>query len=77
MNTMNRRYQTPLRPDFAHFLIEEQGLSDRQKKVVYQLRSKTQDPQQLLNELMASGKFTQAQLDQAKRMAEQFKGFLK
>lgn len=29
----------------------------------------TQDPQQLLNELMASGKFTQAQLDQAKRMA--------
>jgi len=26
---------------------------------------------------MASGKFTQAQLDQAKQMAEQFKGFLK
>lgn len=42
---INRRYQTPLRPDFAHFLIEEQGLSDRQKKVVYQLRSKTQDSQ--------------------------------
>lgn len=37
----------------------------------------TQDPQQLLNELMASGKFTQAQLEQAKQMAEQFKGFLK
>lgn len=37
----------------------------------------TQDPQQLLNELMACGKFTQAQLDQAKQMAEQFKGFLK
>lgn len=37
---INRRYQTPLRPDFAHFLIEEQGLSDKQKKVVYQLRSK-------------------------------------
>lgn len=37
----------------------------------------TQDPQQLLNNLMASGKFTQAQLDQAKQMAEQFKGFLK
>lgn len=37
----------------------------------------TQDPQQLLNELMASGKFTQDQLDQAKQMAEQFKGFLK
>ena len=37
----------------------------------------TQDPQHLLNELMASGKFTQAQLDQAKQMAEQFKGFLK
>lgn len=37
----------------------------------------TQDPQQLLKELMASGKFTQAQLDQAKQMAEQFKGFLK
>lgn len=29
---INRRYQTPLRPDFAHFLIEEQGLSDRQKQ---------------------------------------------
>lgn len=29
---INRRYQTPLRPDFAHFLIEEQGLSDKQKK---------------------------------------------
>lgn len=42
---INRRYQTPLRPDFAHFLIEEQGLSDRQKKVVYQLRSKAQDSQ--------------------------------
>lgn len=40
---INRRYQTPLRPDFAHFLIEEQGLSDRQKRVVYQLRSKMQD----------------------------------
>lgn len=37
----------------------------------------TQDPQQLLNELMASGKFTQTQLDQAKQMAEQFKCFLK
>lgn len=98
---INRRYQTPLRPDFAHFLIEEQGLSDRQKKVVYQLRSKTQDSQwhyqdagmskdefeetvKDLNDYywallvdMASGKFTQAQLDQAKQMAEQFKGFLK
>lgn len=42
---INRRYQTPMRPDFAHFLIEEQGLSDKQKKVVYQLRSKTQDSQ--------------------------------
>lgn len=40
---INRRYQTPLRPDFAHFLIEEQGLSEKQKKVVYQLRKKTQD----------------------------------
>lgn len=40
---INRRYQTPLRPDFAHFLIEEQGLSEKQKKVVYQLRSKMQD----------------------------------
>ena len=40
---INRRYQTPLPPDFVHFLIEEQGLSDRQKKVVYQLRKKTQD----------------------------------
>ncbi len=30
-------------PDFAHFLIEEQGLSERQKRVVYQLRTKTQD----------------------------------
>lgn len=40
---VNRRYQTPLPPDFVHFLIEEQGLTDRQKAVVYQLRSKTQD----------------------------------
>lgn len=40
---INRRYQTPLPPDFAHFLIEEQGLSDRQKRVVYQLRNKMQD----------------------------------
>lgn len=40
---INRRYQTPLQPDFAHFLIEEQGLSEKQKKVVYQLRSKSQD----------------------------------
>lgn len=40
---INRRYQTPLPPDFAHFLIEEQGLSERQKRVVYQLRNKMQD----------------------------------
>ena len=40
---VNRRYQTPLPPDFVHFLIEEQGLSARQKAVVYQLRNKTQD----------------------------------
>ena len=40
---INRRYQTPLPPDFAHFLIEEQGLNERQKRVVYQLRTKTQD----------------------------------
>lgn len=40
---INRRYQTPLPLDFAHFLIEEQGLNERQKRVVYQLRSKTQD----------------------------------
>ena len=26
-----------------HFLIEEQGLNERQKAVVYQLRNKTQD----------------------------------
>ena len=37
----------------------------------------TKDPQALLNELMASGKYTQAQLDQAKQMAEQFKSLLK
>ena len=40
---INRRYQPPLPPDFAHFLIEEQGLNERQKRVVYQLRTKTQD----------------------------------
>lgn len=40
---VNRRYQTPLPPDFVHFLVEEQGLSERQKAVVYQLRNKTQD----------------------------------
>lgn len=40
---VNRRYQTPLPPDFVHFLVEEQGLSERQKTVVYQLRNKMQD----------------------------------
>lgn len=40
---INRRYQTPLPPEFVHFLVEEQGLNDRQKAVVYQLRNKTQD----------------------------------
>ena len=40
---VNRRYQTPLPPDFEHFLVEEQGLSERQKAVVYQLRNKMQD----------------------------------
>lgn len=25
---VNRRYQTPLPPDFVHFLVEEQGLSE-------------------------------------------------
>lgn len=40
---INRRYQTPLPPDFVHFLVEEQGLSERQKAVVYQLRNKMQD----------------------------------
>lgn len=40
---VNRRYQTPLPPDFVHFLVEEQGLSERQKAVVYQLRNKIQD----------------------------------
>ena len=40
---VNRRYQTPLPPDFVHFLVEEQGLRERQKAVVYQLRNKMQD----------------------------------
>lgn len=40
---VNRRYQTPLPPDFVHYLVEEQGLSERQKAVVYQLRNKMQD----------------------------------
>lgn len=40
---VNRRYQTPPPPDFVHFLVEEQGLSERQKAVVYQLRNKMQD----------------------------------
>lgn len=40
---INRRYQTPLPPEFVHFLIEEQGLTERQRAVVYQLRSKMQD----------------------------------
>lgn len=40
---VNRRYQTPLPPDFVHFLVEEQRLSERQKAVVYQLRNKMQD----------------------------------
>ena len=40
---VNRRYQTPLPPEFVHFLVEEQGLSERQKAVVYQMRNKMQD----------------------------------
>lgn len=35
------------------------------------------DPQKVLNELVSSGKYTQQQVEQAKRMAEQFKSFLK
>ena len=37
----------------------------------------TRDPQQILNDLMASGKYSQQQLEQAKQMAQQFKDFLK
>lgn len=40
---VNRRYQAPLPPDLVHFLVEEQGLSERQKSMVYQLRNKMQD----------------------------------
>ena len=35
------------------------------------------DPQKVLNELVSSGKYTQQQVEQANRMAEQFKSFLK
>ena len=35
------------------------------------------DPQKVLNELVSSGKYSQQQVEQAKRMAEQFKSFLK
>lgn len=40
---VNRRYQTPLPPDFVHFLVEEQGLSERQKAVVYQFQEVHED----------------------------------
>ena len=35
------------------------------------------DTQKVLNELVSSGKYSQQQVEQAKRMAEQFKSFLK
>lgn len=38
---------------------------------------KGKDPQKVLDELVSSGKYSQQQVEQAKRMAEQFKSFLK
>lgn len=35
------------------------------------------DPQKVLNELVNSGRFTKQQVEQATKMAEQFKSFLK
>jgi len=35
------------------------------------------NPQEVLNNLMASGRYTQAELDEAKRKAEQFLAFMK
>lgn len=36
-----------------------------------------QDPQQLLDQIIKSGKFSQDQINQAVQMAQQFKGILK
>jgi len=40
------------------------------------LKKSGKDPNQLLNELMASGKYTQEQIEQAKRLAQMFSGKL-
>lgn len=37
----------------------------------------TGDPQQTITKMLQNGQITQAQLDQAKQMANQFKGWLK
>lgn len=36
-----------------------------------------QDPQALLNNLLQSGKFTQADIDRARQMAQMFSGILR
>ena len=38
---------------------------------------KGKDPQKMLNALLSSGRFTQSQVDEAKRMAQQFQQFMK
>lgn len=36
-----------------------------------------QDPQKMLNDLLSSGRYSQSQVDEAKRMAQQLQQFLK
>ena len=38
---------------------------------------KGKDPQKMLNDLLASGRYSQSQVDEAKRMAQQFQQFMK
>lgn len=36
-----------------------------------------QDPQKMLNDLLSSGRYSQSQVDEAKRMAQQLQQFMK
>lgn len=38
---------------------------------------KGKDPQKMLNDLLSSGRYSQSQVDEAKRMAQQLQQFLK
>lgn len=43
----------------------------------FQQMMQGKDPSKVLNELVSSGRYTKAQVEQATKMANQFKSFLK